>query len=65
MGQVLQSSHRASVAELIEATSPGDELLDAACATGKYWPVLGESWQAHLRIDQSAGMLALGQRDIP
>lgn len=39
-GGYCNPSHLASMTELIEATSPGDELLDAACGTGKYWPVI-------------------------
>lgn len=64
-GGYCNASHLASLAELIAATSPGDELLDAACGTGKYWPVLFSSGRQVYGIDQSEGMLAMASEKYP
>lgn len=58
-------SHVRCVAELIEATAPGAELLDAGCGTGKYWRQLLDAGRRIFGVDQSAGMLAQARAKAP
>lgn len=61
----ISASHAAFIARLTALVRPGGDVLDAACGTGKYWPVLLD---ADLRItgtDQSAGMLDQARRKHP
>ena len=47
-------------------TCPQDGLiLDAACGTGKYWPILLASGRAFCGIDQSQGMLDRAHAKFP
>jgi SAM-dependent methyltransferase len=64
-GGYCNPSHLASLAELIEVTSPGDELLDAACGTGKHWPALAGSGRRIYGIDQSEGVPAMAGQKFP
>jgi SAM-dependent methyltransferase len=44
---------------------PGAMILDAACGTGKYWPLIRESGRHVLGTDQSSGMLAQARAKLP
>lgn len=58
-------SHAAFVALLISLVRPSGEVLDAACGTGKYWPMLLAAGLRVTGIDQSEGMLAQARRKHP
>lgn len=58
-------SHAASVARLTKMIRPAGEVLDAACGTGKYWPVLLAAGFRVIGVDQSTGMLARARRKHP
>jgi cyclopropane fatty-acyl-phospholipid synthase-like methyltransferase len=49
----------------VEATTAGDEILDAACGTGKYWPQLLAAGRRPYGVDQSEGMLAKARAKDP
>src|SRR5689334_25222929 len=57
-GATCDPTHVSHVARIIEATEAGDEILDAACGTGKYWPQLLAAGRRPYGVDQSEGMLA-------
>ncbi len=59
------SARLAGVYAVLEAMSPWDELLDAGCGTGRFWPVLEQAGRRGFGIDQSAGMLAMARRKFP
>ena len=59
------TSHLRAVADLVQATPPGGEILDAACGTGRYWEILAASGRSVFGIDQSAGMLDVAQAKHP
>lgn len=61
----INPSHAAFVGRLASMIRMGGDVLDAACGTGKYWPLL---LAAGLRVtgsDQSSGMLAQARRKHP
>ncbi len=49
---------RAWVARVLGLIPPGGMVLDAACGTGKYFPMLAAAGHRVAGADQSAGMLA-------
>lgn len=51
--------------ELLEATAPGAELLDAGCGTGKYWRHLLDGNRRVFGVDQSGEMLARASIKAP
>lgn len=53
------------VARVLAAIEPGQEVLDAACGTGKYFGVLAAGGHRIFGIDQSAEMLALAHAKWP
>lgn len=53
----LDSTHVQFVESVIDMTPPGANILDAACGSGKYWPVLLQAGCSVTGIDQSQGML--------
>lgn len=56
-GQI-EETHLECVREFLSAMEPGQELLDAACGTGKYFGIFTASGRSVFGIDQSAEMLA-------
>lgn len=61
----INASHRAMLQRFLALCPARATILDAACGTGKYWPLLLEQgFQVH-GIDQSQEMLALAQRKFP
>jgi SAM-dependent methyltransferase len=58
-------SHAGFVARLTGLIRSGGEILDAACGTGKYWPVLLAAGLRVTGVDQSAGMLAQARHKHP
>lgn len=63
-GQI-DPTHKHYVEKLLSVSPPGCVVLDAACGTGKYWPMILESGRKVFGIDQSAGMLKLANRKYP
>jgi SAM-dependent methyltransferase len=59
------ATHRAFVARLVERCPPGGRVLDAACGTGKYFPMILDAGRRVLGTDQSAGMLAAARAKHP
>lgn len=58
-------SHAAFVARLTKLIRPKGSVLDAACGTGKYWPMLLAAGVRVTGVDQSEGMLAQARRKHP
>ncbi len=53
----INETHEEFVTALIDMTRPGGTLLDAACGTGKYVPMILAAGRSLIGIDRSAGML--------
>ncbi len=64
-GASIHPLHHRFVSQLIEACPPHGVILDAACGTGKYWPIVIASERTLFGIDQSQGMLAQAHRKFP
>lgn len=56
-GATIDPTHRSFVERLVDRLRPGARILDAACGTGKYWPLLLGDERSVVGTDQSAGML--------
>jgi SAM-dependent methyltransferase len=61
----ISPSHEAAVRRLLALTRPGGVVLDAACGTGKYWPLILDSGRTVVGADQSAGMLDVAKAKHP
>jgi SAM-dependent methyltransferase len=64
----ITATHADFVGRLARRVRVGGEVLDAACGTGKYWPVLLAAGLRVMGTDQSAGMLDQADRkylDVP
>jgi ubiquinone/menaquinone biosynthesis C-methylase UbiE len=61
----ISSTHRRFVGQLIERCPPGGRILDAACGTGKYFPMILDAGRRIVGTDQSAGMLAQARGKFP
>ncbi len=59
------ATHRDFVARLLGRCPPGGRILDAACGTGKYFPMVLEAGRRVVGTDQSAGMLAVARAKHP
>jgi SAM-dependent methyltransferase len=57
--------HARFVQRVADRVGRGGETLDAACGTGKYWPILIAGGLQVLGVDQSEGMLAKGRSKHP
>jgi SAM-dependent methyltransferase len=58
-------THRRFVARLLERCPPGGRVLDAACGTGRYFPMVLDAGRQPVGTDQSAGMLAQARASYP
>lgn len=56
-GNYINATHIAFVERLLALCPPGVTILDAACGTGKYWPMILASGRSIVGIDQSREML--------
>lgn len=56
-GATIAEAHQACIRRFLELCPPGSSILDAACGTGKYWPLVLGSGRKVFGIDQSLGML--------
>ena len=64
-GAVIDPIHRRFVTAIAAACPPGSSIPDAACGTGKYWPILLECGCNPTGIDQSQGMLVQAKAKFP
>ncbi len=64
-GATVDASHGRCVAQFIALCPPGAAVLDAACGTGKYWPLLLAAGLNVSGIDHSAAMLRQAQSKHP
>lgn len=64
-GARIEPSHRHFIARFLAQCPPGCTVLDAACGTGKYWPIIQDSGRAVVGIDQSEEMLKRAQAKFP
>lgn len=64
-GGYINETHLHMLNRLLDASPVGGSVLDAACGTGKYWPVLLERGLTIVGIDQSRGMLQQAQGKHP
>lgn len=64
-GGYINPTHQRMVESFLALLPAGAHLLDAACGTGKYWPLLLRNGRTLLGIDQSAGMLRRAQAKFP
>jgi SAM-dependent methyltransferase len=61
----ITDAHRRFVAQLVEGCPPGGTVLDAACGTGKYFPMGLEAGRRVVDTDQSTGMLGRARARFP
>ena len=58
-------THQQCFNRFLSLCPPQSLLLDAACGTGKYWPMILASGRTIFGTDQSQGMLARAQEKFP
>lgn len=61
----IEETHVKCVKDFLAAVEPGQEILDAACGTGKYFQMITESGHPVFGIDDSAEMLAQAHEKWP
>jgi SAM-dependent methyltransferase len=61
----INSSHRTMLGRFLDLCRSGPRILDAACGTGKYWPLLLEGGASIVGVDQSGGMLQQARAKHP
>lgn len=61
----INPTHRRMIEQILALCPPGCTILDAACGTGKYWPLILESGRGVVGADQSSGMLAQARAKFP
>lgn len=64
-GSTIAPSHRHMLERFLDLCPKGGALLDAACGTGKYWPILLERGFSVHGTDQSQQMLRQAQAKFP
>ena len=64
-GGYINPTHRRMLETLLALCPAGGKVLDAACGTGKYWPVILESGRSVVGADQSGEMLRRAQGKFP
>ncbi|HET8627421.1 MAG TPA: class I SAM-dependent methyltransferase [Thermomicrobiales bacterium] len=64
-GGYINASHRATVERFLALCPPGGAILDAACGTGKYWPLLLAGGRVVTGFDQSGEMLRHARAKYP
>src|ERR1051326_3718817 len=58
----INASHRSFLQRFLNLCPSAGTILDAACGTGKYWPLILESGCSVVGIDQSQQMLLQANR---
>lgn len=61
----INASHRSFLDRFLALCPPGCTILDAACGTGKYWPLILDSGRLVVGIDQSQQMLVQANSKFP
>lgn len=64
-GSYINDSHRQMIGHFLDVCPPGGHILDAACGTGKSWPILLDRGFTIQGTDQSAEMLRQLQAKLP
>jgi ubiquinone/menaquinone biosynthesis C-methylase UbiE len=64
-GSYINPTHRACVDALLALLPSGGLVLDAACGTGKYWPMILGAGLRVMGVDQSQGMLKFAAAKHP
>jgi len=64
-GGHINPTHQHMVERFLAELPPRAFILDAACGTGKYWPLLLQANHSLRGIDQSGGMLHRAQAKFP
>ncbi|SRR6266700_102396 len=64
-GSYINTSHRHMLERFLALCPEGGSILDAACGTGKYWPILLERGFSVQGTDQSQQMLRYAQARFP
>lgn len=64
-GSYINRTHQRCVEALLERLHPDAVVLDAACGTGKYWPMLLAAGVQVLGVDQSQAMLVVARQKHP
>jgi SAM-dependent methyltransferase len=59
------ATHRLFIHKFLSFLPQSSTILDAACGTGKYWPMLLEKGHTVVGIDQSQGMLSRAKAKFP
>jgi cyclopropane fatty-acyl-phospholipid synthase-like methyltransferase len=63
-GQI-DASHQSFLRRFLALCAPGGTILDAACGTGKYWPLILDSGRSVVGTDQSRQMLVQANGKFP
>lgn len=61
----LDPTHRSMLGEFLSLCPPGGSILDAACGTGKYWPMILESGCSVVGADHSRQMMSSARAKFP
>ncbi len=61
----IHASHQSFFQRFLALCPPGCTILDAACGTGKYWPLILQSGRSVVGIDQSQQMLLQARAKFP
>jgi len=64
-GATIAPTHQRMYTRFLELTPPGAWILDAACGTGKYWPLILDSGRVVFGLDQSGEMLSRAKAKYP
>src|SRR4051812_43173092 len=64
-GSYINPTHQRMLEQFLTACPTNTLILDAACGTGKYWPVLLSTGRQVVGIDQSQQMLTVAQAKHP
>lgn len=64
-GATISPSHRKFVERFLRLCPPEGLILDAACGTGKYWPMFHATGRTVVGTDQSQGMLDRAHEKFP
>lgn len=64
-GASINDAHRQMLTQFLDRCPTHPRILDAACGTGKYWPLLLERGCSIVGTDQSERMLAIAREKHP
>lgn len=64
-GATIDPTHQRFFNRFLDLCPPQGLILDAACGTGKYWPLILATGRTVFGIDQSQGMLTRAQEKFP